>query len=235
MMRADELADAFRVPAEADDATRDRILDAAYAQMLAFGLRRTTMEDIARRAGMGKPTLYRRFADKDTVVRAVIVRECRRSLGTVLRALAPIASPEAQVVSGFVLATGTAARHPLIKRLLETEPEVILPHLSLEAGMVIELAQTRVTPFMKAFQAEGHFPGVDVAMVIELLVRLFMSIVLTPSVHVRADDDATLERVARELVLPMLSRESVSPRTPASADRVAARAPAKRARRRDPS
>ncbi len=232
-MRAEELVDALRT-VEPVDATRDRLVDAAYAQMLAFGLRRTTMEDIARRAGVGKPTLYRRFADKDAVVQAVIVRECRRSLGVVLRALARVETPEAQLVAGFVLATGTAARHPLIKRLLETEPEVIIP-LSRESGMVIELAQARVTPFFRAYQADGHFVGVDAALVIELLVRLFMSIVLTPSATVRAEDDASVDRLVRGLVLPMLTRAPLSPHSPASDDRAAARAPAKRARRRAPS
>lgn len=232
-MRAEELVEALRA-VESEDATRDRIVDAAYTQMLAFGLRRTTMEDIARRAGVGKPTLYRRFADKDAVVQAVIVRECRRSLGLVLRALGRIDTPEEQLVAGFVLATGTAARHPLIKRLLETEPEVIIP-LSRESAMVIELAEARVTPFFRAFQADGHFAGADASSVIELLVRLFMSIVLTPSARVRADDDASLERFVRGLVLPMLTRGPLSPRTPATDDRAAARAPAKRARRRAPS
>jgi TetR/AcrR family transcriptional regulator, repressor for uid operon len=232
-MRTEALVDALAA-VESEDATRGRIVDAAYAQMLAFGLRRTTMEDIARRAGVGKPTLYRRFTDKDAVVQAVIVRECRRSLGLVLRGLARIDTPEEQLVAGFVLATSTAARHPLIKRLLETEPEVIIP-LSRESAMVIELAQARVTPFFRAFQADGHFTAVDAASAIELLVRLFMSIVLTPSAHVRADDDASLERLMRGLVLPMFTGAPLSPHTPAIDGRDGARAPAKRARRRAPS
>jgi TetR/AcrR family transcriptional repressor of uid operon len=188
-----------------DDETRTRILDAAYALMLDFGMRRTTIEDIARRAGIGRPTLYRRFADKDAIVDAVIVRECRRSLRAVLAALTSVKTPEEQMTRGFVLATRTAARHPLIKRVLETEPDLLLPHLTSSAGAVIDMAQTRVTPFFRAYQKEGHFPGVDAGYAIEVLVGLFMSIVLTPSAKVSAHDDAKLEKLARGLLLPMLT------------------------------
>lgn len=198
--------EAIRSDDPSDDATRVRILDAAYEQMLTFGMRRTTIEDIAKRAGIGRPTLYRRFADKDAIVQAVIIRECRRSLRAVLAALASEPTPEEQVVRGFVLATRTAASHPLIKRLLETEPELVLPHLSSSAGLVIDMAQTRVAPFLEAFVASGHFPGVDPRYAIEVLVRLFLSIVLTPSKLVRADDEASLERLARALFAPSRPR-----------------------------
>ena len=46
---------------------RDRILKAAQDLFLANGLRGTSMEAIAREAGVAKPTLYAYFADKDVV------------------------------------------------------------------------------------------------------------------------------------------------------------------------
>lgn len=53
---------------------RKRILDAAADLMLRNGLRATTMEAIARAAGVAKPTLYNHFADKDAVLTALIER-----------------------------------------------------------------------------------------------------------------------------------------------------------------
>ena len=40
----------------------DPVLDSARACVLAVGVRRTTMTDIARRAGVSRMTLYRRMA-----------------------------------------------------------------------------------------------------------------------------------------------------------------------------
>lgn len=51
---------------------RRRILDAARRLMLRDGLRGTTMEAIAREAGMAKPTLYAQFADKEAVFTGIL-------------------------------------------------------------------------------------------------------------------------------------------------------------------
>src|SRR4051812_50012998 len=47
------------------DATTERILTGALSQFEDFGVRRTTMEDIARRTGVARVTVYRRFAAKE--------------------------------------------------------------------------------------------------------------------------------------------------------------------------
>lgn len=51
---------------------RERILDAARSLFLRNGLRGTSMEAIAREAGIAKPTLYAQFADKDAVFTAIL-------------------------------------------------------------------------------------------------------------------------------------------------------------------
>ena len=51
---------------------RRRILDAARRLMLRDCLRGTTMEAIARDAGIAKPTLYAQFADKEAVFTGIL-------------------------------------------------------------------------------------------------------------------------------------------------------------------
>ena len=53
----------------------ERILDAAHDLVLAVGMRRVTMADLAREAGVSRATLYRRFANVDAVVAALVTRE----------------------------------------------------------------------------------------------------------------------------------------------------------------
>jgi AcrR family transcriptional regulator len=57
------------------DGTAAAILDAARAAILDFGVRRVTVSDIASRAGVSRMTVYNRFADLETLVRALMTRE----------------------------------------------------------------------------------------------------------------------------------------------------------------
>src|ERR1044071_4042148 len=64
--------------ADDHDEVTTRLLDAAYDQFCRMGIRRSTMEDVARRAGVSRITAYRRFATKDALVAQVVRREFRR-------------------------------------------------------------------------------------------------------------------------------------------------------------
>ncbi|MBX6766478.1 MAG: TetR/AcrR family transcriptional regulator, partial [Actinomadura rubrobrunea] len=55
--------------------TDDAVLDAARDCVLAVGVRRTTLTDIARRAGVSRMTLYRRWPDVRTIVGDLMTRE----------------------------------------------------------------------------------------------------------------------------------------------------------------
>src|SRR5689334_12261843 len=61
-----------------NDEVTERLLDAAHDQFCRMGIRRSTMEDVARRAGVSRITAYRRFATKDALVEQVVRREFRR-------------------------------------------------------------------------------------------------------------------------------------------------------------
>src|ERR1700740_920182 len=70
-----------------DDATEERIRDAALALGAASGLRNLTMDDVAARAGVGRMTVYRRFGGRAELIDALSVRECRRCLAIIRAAL----------------------------------------------------------------------------------------------------------------------------------------------------
>ena len=57
------------------DPSAEAILDAAVVEFERHGLRRVALEDVARRAGVSRTTIYRRFANKDDLIAAVVERE----------------------------------------------------------------------------------------------------------------------------------------------------------------
>src|ERR671936_1425417 len=85
----------------ADDAMSERILDAALALAAASGLRHLTMDDVARRARVGRMTVYRRFGTKGALVDALAVRECRRCLAQLGGVLDPALSVGDRIAGGF--------------------------------------------------------------------------------------------------------------------------------------
>lgn len=72
---------------------RDHIITAAENQFLRFGFRKTTMEDIAKTAGIGKATLYYYFKSKEEIFAAMLEKESRLGLQHIKQTIAPIQGP----------------------------------------------------------------------------------------------------------------------------------------------
>src|SRR5437879_2242277 len=72
------------------DALTEQILDAARDQFMTFGLRRSTVDDVAKRARVSRVTVYRRIGNKDALVSACLLREYRRFVGEVDGAVAAL-------------------------------------------------------------------------------------------------------------------------------------------------
>ncbi|MER7765498.1 helix-turn-helix domain-containing protein [Kitasatospora sp. NPDC096140] len=60
--------------------TDDAILDAAADLLVHLGMRRTQLAEIARRAGVSRPTVYRRWPDVRAVIGALLTREILATL-----------------------------------------------------------------------------------------------------------------------------------------------------------
>ena len=119
--------------ADPDPATA-HILDAALWQFETFGLRKSTVEDVTRRSGLSRMTVYRRFGSKQALFSAVIWRELRRGLAAIEAAIEPFDSFEDRLVEGFAVALDLGRNHSLLQRLLRTEPELVLPFVTVAGG-----------------------------------------------------------------------------------------------------
>lgn len=56
---------------ERDSARRAEILEAAKSCFLRYGYGKTSLDDIAKQAGLSRPLLYRKFANKEAIFSAV--------------------------------------------------------------------------------------------------------------------------------------------------------------------
>ncbi|WP_448627435.1 TetR family transcriptional regulator [Geodermatophilus sp. URMC 64] len=96
--------------------TRRGLLDGAARAFAASGLRRATMQSIASAAGVAKATLYNHFRTKDEVARALLATELDR-----LTSLAAGLPPD----QALAALADECAGHPVLRRLAETEPELL--------------------------------------------------------------------------------------------------------------
>jgi AcrR family transcriptional regulator len=110
--------------------TRAGLLAGAARAFAAQGLRGSTMQSIAAAAGVAKATLYNHFRTKDDVVRVLLAAELDR-----LSALAS-SLPRDQALT--VLADELGA-HPVLRRLADTEPDVLAGLLAVPSETWVEL------------------------------------------------------------------------------------------------
>ncbi|HZU40943.1 MAG TPA: helix-turn-helix domain-containing protein [Solirubrobacteraceae bacterium] len=181
------------------EGTRARIMLAAIEQCQELGLRRTTMEDVARRAGLGRATLYRHFQSKDALVREIILAETEAFFAALDGALAECSSDAERLVEGFAFALHYIRAHALLNKLLRSEPETLLPYL-IGGGELIRTATRDVC-------ARVHGDGGDAERVresAELLVRLVLSLALTPESALGADTPEGAKRLARRHLVTSL-------------------------------
>lgn len=189
----------------AAEETNTDVLDAAYDLFCQRGIQRTTMDDVARRAGLSRITVYRRTSSKEALVEQVVLREFRRYLDQFLLDVARARSVEERVVTGFVSSLRAIRSNPLIGGLIAAEPQTLVPTLEM-SGRALATVSQFVAGQLRREQAAGNVGrGIDVDMVAEVMVRLTTSFLLTPSERVDLDDDAQLRDVARRYLVPLLA------------------------------
>lgn len=181
------------------DDTRARIMLAATEHCQEVGLSRVTMEDVARRAGLGRATLYRHFQSKDALVRAVILAETDAFFAALDGAIAECATDEDRLSEGFAFALHYIRAHALLAKLLRSEPETLLPYL-VGGDELIAVATEAVVARVHGDVARSR-QGRENA---ELLVRLVLSLALTPGSGLGVEDHDGATAFARRHLVPSL-------------------------------
>jgi AcrR family transcriptional regulator len=107
-----------------DPTRRRRILDVAKRHFTARGFKGTTLDAIAEEAGCAKGALYLEFADKETLLRAVVQETFAAVRARFAAEVLAIASPLARLGETLRFAYRQLAREPLLTRLMRDDPEL---------------------------------------------------------------------------------------------------------------
>ena len=187
---------------------KDAVLDATRDCVLAVGVRRTTLTDVARRAGVSRMTIYRRWPDVQTLVADLMTREWA---GVVARVAPPEdGSPvRSQAVAALVAGVAALRAHPLFHKIIEVDPDVLLPY-------ILERRGTSQDAMLRAFEGtlraghrdgsirRGH-PGRQARSVLLILQSFAMS------GHIMTGDDPALSAAAFDEELRQILERYLTP------------------------
>ncbi len=159
--------------------THTRILDAAIATLSRHGLSRLSLEDVAREAGVSRQTLYRYFGSRDALITATILREEEAFIAAMVAAAERHREFRPALEAAIRTALTVARAHPLLDRLLETEPEALLPFLTMGQGPVLSAAR----PVVQRLLAERleSLTDHELARISDAATRLIVSYAISPS------------------------------------------------------
>lgn len=189
------------------DPKRIAVLDAAFDAFLDFGIRRTSMGEIARRAGISPATLYRWFGSKEELLRAVGRRNLWQFIQSIETTIDREASALEQLTQITVAFTQRVRNQPLLDRTFDTEPELVLPQFTRQAGPVLQLATLYMAAHLMRLVDEGKLAPLvphGPMPVAEVMVRVAWSMFLTPTTLFAPDDDEAARRILGDLMRRMV-------------------------------
>ncbi|MEX1178863.1 MAG: TetR/AcrR family transcriptional regulator [Nitriliruptor sp.] len=179
---------------------REDLLAAAARRFVAVGIRKTTMEDIAREASAGKATLYRHFANKDAVIDALLEREAARFERRLRAAADEHEGAAERIEAAFLVGVRFFVDHPVMTKGRDEEPGILLPRITATAGPVVSRGLELFTDLIAAGVASGELREVDPPAAAEVIVRLILSYFSFPPMHVAVDDPVEARAFARALI-----------------------------------
>lgn len=149
----------------------DEVLDATHDAVLAVGVARTTFADVARRAGMSRATLYTHFPDVGAAVTALMTREFSALLGTARDRAGSQAHARAVLLAAVGGVLHDVPDHPLFAKVLDVDPEVLLPYVVERHGTVQRRALAVVGELVRDGHEDGSIRRGDPAVLAHVVVQ----------------------------------------------------------------
>lgn len=151
------MADAGTSSTPAAATSADPVLRATYDSILEVGLRRTTIAEIARRAGVSRMTIYRKYDDLDRIVSDLLSCEFRAVFEEAESQVRQLNSVRTQLAAHVTQTAALLSKHEVFTRMLAVDPEAILPLIVDRLGSTQQFA----LEMMSIRIEEGQAPGGD--------------------------------------------------------------------------
>ncbi|GAA2150004.1 TetR/AcrR family transcriptional regulator [Nocardioides koreensis] len=182
---------------ENEPGPRDGYLDAARDCILDLGWRRTTLTEVARRAGVSRMTIYRTWSDMQQLLGDLMTREWAGVVAAIVATEDPEASAVDRLVGDLVGSVRNLRENELFLRIVELDPELLLPYLLARRGRSQDAILEMVAAAIRQGQESGAVRAGNPVAIARSLVLATHGFVL--STHTMVDDTVSADELDAEL------------------------------------
>jgi AcrR family transcriptional regulator len=163
---------------------------------------KTTVEDVVKASGISRATIYRHFpGGRDELLRETVAWEISRyfvALGDQVRDAPDLGE---LLRRGLVFAHRSIGEHEVLRKILDTEPERLLPLLTTESTRSLPFIASFLLPYLEREAARGRLrPGVDLERAADYLARGILSLIGSPGRWDLEDEEQVAALVDDELL-----------------------------------
>jgi AcrR family transcriptional regulator len=163
---------------------------------------KTTVEDVVKESGVSRASIYRLFpGGKDQLLRETVGWEMNHFFGRLAEVVYDAPDFASLLEEGLVFAHRSIQEHEVLRKVLETEPERLLPLITVEQHRVLDFITAFLLPYLEREQRAGRVrPGVDLEAATEYVARLVLSLIGSPG-RWDMDDPEQVRVLVREELL----------------------------------
>jgi len=185
---------------------RERLLDAAEDCLSQFGPQKTSMEDVARAAGMSRATVYRYFENRDALLLGVASRQSANLAADAISFLAQFDNISDWLVEGLLYTLRELPKRPVFSSLVTSLDSRSATNLLLGSRGLLQIGVNVLRPMFANAKEQGLLrDDIDLDMLIEWLLRVLWTYLNAPSQA--ATDEEGMRRLFRMMLIPAVLKD----------------------------
>jgi len=185
----------------------DRLLDAAESCLERYGASKTSMEDVAKTAGLSRATVYRYFENRDALLLGVASRQASNLATEALGYLRQFDNMADWLVEGLLYTLREIPKRPAFASLAMSLDTSSASRLFLGSTGMIEIGANVLSPMFATAKAQGLIrEDVEVDMLIEWLLRVLWTYLNVPSQV--ATDEEGMRKLFRMMLIPAVLKDA---------------------------
>ena len=162
--------------------SRDRVLAGAYECVGRFGMAKTTIDDVAKASGISRATIYRLFpGGRDQLLRETVGWEMNRFFARLADEVAAAPDFATLVEQALTFAHRHVREHAVLQKVLVSEPDVLLPLMTIEQHRVVRYITAYLRPLLDREADAGRLrPEADLEAAADYVARMALSLMGSP-------------------------------------------------------
>ena len=158
------------------------MLAGTFACVARFGMGKTTVDDVSKESGVSRASIYRLFPDgKEQLLRETVAWEMNRFFTRLAEHIYEAPDFAGLLEQALVFAHQSLMEHEVLQKVLVTEPERLLPLLTVEQHRVVQFIKAFLLPYLEREREAGRLrDGVDLEQAADYVARMVLSLIGSP-------------------------------------------------------